>query len=79
VDASVKKKLSYKEQRELETLPARIAELEAEQQRLRTESESAEFYRESADHISGVLVRLEAVGPELEALLARWMELEERR
>ena len=74
-----RRKLSYKEQRELETLPSHIEALEAEQQRLRHESESADFYRESADHIRAVLARIEQVGEELETALARWMELEERR
>jgi ABC transport system ATP-binding/permease protein len=75
---TLKRKLSYKEQREREALPARIHALEAEQQRLRTESESVEFYREPADRIREVLARLEQIGPELQAVLARWMELEER-
>jgi ATP-binding cassette subfamily F protein uup len=75
---SARRKLSYKEQRELETLPGHIEAIEAEQQRLRHESESSDFYRESADHIRAVLTRLEALGPELEAALARWVELEER-
>jgi ATP-binding cassette subfamily F protein uup len=75
---AVKRKLSYKEQREHEALPARIQALEAEQQRLRAESESVEFYREPADRIREVLARLETLGPELEAALARWVALEER-
>ena len=74
-----RRKLSYKEARELETLPAHIGVLEAEQTRLRQESESPEFYKESGDHIRGVLARLEAIAPELEQALARWMELEERK
>ena len=73
------RRLSYKEQRELEALPGRIEELEAEQARLSAESESPDFYRESAEHIKRVLARLGALGPELEAAIARWMELEERR
>ena len=77
-DAANRKKLSYKEQRELEGLPQRIAALEEEQGRLRRESESAEFYREPAEHIKTVLARLEALGPEIESTIARWMELEER-
>jgi ATP-binding cassette subfamily F protein uup len=76
--ADVKRKLSYKEQRELESLPARIEGLEAEQERLRKASESSEFYKEDAGHIKGVLDRLQAIGPELEEAIARWMELEER-
>jgi ATP-binding cassette subfamily F protein uup len=77
-DVPTRRKLSYKEQRELEALPERIAALEQEQNALRRETESPEFYRESAGRISHVLARLEAIGPELEAAVARWMELEER-
>jgi ATP-binding cassette subfamily F protein uup len=72
-----RRKLSYKEQRELEALPQRIAALEDEQRRLREESESSDFYKESADHIRGVLDRLEQVGQELDAALERWMQLEQ--
>jgi ABC transport system ATP-binding/permease protein len=75
---ALKRKLTYNEQREYESLPARIEALEAEQQQLRVESESAAFYREPADRIREVLARLEALAPELEAALERWMELEER-
>jgi ATP-binding cassette subfamily F protein uup len=75
---AVKRKLSYNEQREYEALPGRIQALEAEQQRLRAESESPEFYREPAERIRDVLARLDAIGPELDAALERWMELEER-
>jgi ATP-binding cassette subfamily F protein uup len=71
-------KLSYKEQRELEALPAHIEALEAEQQRLRQESESPEFYKESADHIRAVLARIERANGELEAALARWVDLDSR-
>ena len=74
----VRKRLSYKEQRELDTLPDRIAALEAEQARLRSESEAPEFYKQAAEHIKLVLARLEGIGPELESTIARWMELEER-
>ena len=78
-DPAPRRKLSYKEQRELEALPGRIESLEAEQERLRKESESPDFYKEEAGHIKGVLDRLEAIGPELEETIARWMALEERR
>ena len=75
---AAKKKLSYKEQRELEELPARIAALETEQAALKAEMESGEFYKSGADRIKTVMARLDVVGPELEQLLGRWMELEER-
>ena len=73
-----RRKLSYNEQRELEALPAHIEALEAEQQRLRQESESAEFYKEGADHIRAVLARIEQSNSELEIALARWVDLDSR-
>jgi ATP-binding cassette subfamily F protein uup len=71
-------KLSYNEQRELERLPSHIEALEAEQQRLKHESESPEFYKETAEHIRAVLARIEQVGQELEQALTRWVDLEGR-
>ena len=71
-------KLSFKEQREYDVLPAQIEALEDEQRRLVQESESSEFYKAGAVHIRGVLARIEHVAQELEAALARWLELEER-
>ncbi len=71
------RKLSYKEQRELEALPAHIEALEAEQERLQHEAASPEFYKESAEHIRGVLARIEEIARELEVALARWVELED--
>jgi ATP-binding cassette subfamily F protein uup len=76
--APAKKKLSFNEQREFEALPQKIQALEEEQQRLRHESESAEFYKEAADHIRAVLARIDQISQELEARLARWIELEDR-
>ena len=71
-------KLSFKEQREFDDLPGRIDALETEQSRLRQESESAAFYKEPAEHIRRVLARIDDVGRELDAALARWVELEAR-
>jgi ATP-binding cassette subfamily F protein uup len=70
------RKLTYKEQRELEAMPERIAALEDEQARLKDEAASPEFYKTGADHIRAVLARIDAVHAELDAALARWMELE---
>ena len=73
------RKLSYKEQLELEGLPGRIAALEAEQAQLRDETASPEFYKAPAARIASALARLEEVARELEAVLARWVELEDLR
>jgi ATP-binding cassette subfamily F protein uup len=72
------RKLSFNEKRELESLPLQIEALEAEQARLQAEAASAEFYKAPREHIEQVLARLDALGPELETAIARWVELEER-
>ena len=71
------KKLSYKDQRELGALPARIEALEAEQATLQASINDAAFYRQSQDAVSATLARLDAVVAELEQCYARWAELEE--
>jgi ATP-binding cassette subfamily F protein uup len=73
------RKLSYHEVRELESLPARIEALETEQAAIQAEAASPDFYKESAERIRAVLDRIEAIEPEIEAAMARWMALEERR
>jgi ATP-binding cassette subfamily F protein uup len=72
------RKLSYKEQRELEGLPDQIAALEQEQQQLRDEASSPAFYKSPAERIKTVLARTEAVQLELDDVLARWVELDAR-
>jgi ATP-binding cassette subfamily F protein uup len=73
-----RRKLSYNEQRELDALPARIEALEAEQRDLTAEMEAPGFYKSGGERISVVMARLARAGEELETLLARWLELDER-
>ena len=70
------RKLSYKEQRELDALPRKIESLEAEQARLQTAVSHAGFYQQPGEAISATLARLQAVTAELEACYARWEALE---
>jgi ATP-binding cassette subfamily F protein uup len=70
------RKLSYKEQRELEALPKKIEALEAEQARLHTLMGDGDFYRQPSDRIAAAMERLEAVKNELEACYTRWQNLE---
>ena len=70
------KKLSYKDQRELDALPARIEALETEQAQLHAAVNDAGFYQQSADDISVALERLEAIARELETCYERWGILE---
>ena len=72
----VSRKKTYKEEREYEGLPARIATLEAEHRRLHDETASPEFYKAPAEHIRGVLARIEEINRDLEQALERWIELE---
>jgi ATP-binding cassette subfamily F protein uup len=70
------RKLSYKEQRELEALPEKIEALEIEQARLHQRMGEADFYRQPSDKITAALERLESVKSALEESYARWESLE---
>ena len=70
-------KLSYKEQRELEALPARIDALEVEQSELTAQSSDAAFYQGDKASVQAVMDRLVAIGTELDAAYARWAELDD--
>jgi len=72
------RRLSYKEQRELDSLPARIEALEEEQRMLETTIAGPQFYREPADAINASLARLDTLQHELIDAYARWEELDSR-
>lgn len=69
------RKLSYKEQRELEALPARIEALEAEQQALQASAGDPAFYARPHAEVQAQLARLAVLGGEIEAAYARWESL----
>jgi ABC transport system ATP-binding/permease protein len=71
-----KRKLSFKEQREFETLPDRISALEGEQAQLARRSAAPEFYREDAETIAAVLKRLEHIARDVQKAYERWDELD---
>jgi ABC transport system ATP-binding/permease protein len=73
-----KAKLSFKEQRELASLPAAIEALEAERDALRARAAGPAFYKEPADAIRDALARLEAIDGELAAAYERWSTLDAR-
>ncbi|HWH77968.1 MAG TPA: ATP-binding cassette domain-containing protein, partial [Candidatus Binatus sp.] len=70
------RKLSYKEQHELESLPAKIETLETEQGELHARIGEADFYRLGSATITATMERMEALKAELEACYERWQELE---
>ncbi|MFI9651791.1 ATP-binding cassette domain-containing protein [Guyparkeria halopsychrophila] len=70
------KKRSYKVQRELDALPARIEALESEQAELQTTINDPGFYQRDPTEIERTLARVTELESELETVLNRWMELE---
>ena len=72
------KKLSFKEQRELDALPARIAALEAEQTVLNARVTAPAFYSQPPEVIHAALARVETLQAELLDVFARWDELDSR-
>ncbi len=75
VSAPAKRKLSYKEQRELEALPGQIEVLEAEQKALRLELEDTGIYQRDAQRAAALHARDAAIEDELMQALERWEEL----
>ncbi|MDD3609117.1 MAG: ATP-binding cassette domain-containing protein [Halothiobacillaceae bacterium] len=73
------RKLGFKEQRELDELPARIETLEQEQAELTALTASADFYQGRPEAVKITLERLNAVSESLGQAYARWEELEARR
>jgi ATP-binding cassette subfamily F protein uup len=71
-------KLSWKEQRELETLPGKIAALEAEQAELGKLLEDATLYQSDPSTAQQGAARLAAIDDELMECLERWEVLEAR-
>jgi len=70
------RKLSFKEERELEGLPALIAGLEAEQAALHARMVDPEVYRSGKGEVNAINERLALLEKELELLYIRWEELE---
>ena len=71
-----KVKLSYKEQRELEALPAEMEALEAEMEALQTEVNSADFFSKEASYTQAQLQKLAEAEMALEQAFERWEQLE---
>ncbi|MGB1110734.1 MAG: ATP-binding cassette domain-containing protein [Gammaproteobacteria bacterium] len=71
------KKLSYKDARELEQLPARIETLESELDALHGQFSSAGFYQLEPDKISEAQNRAKEIEETLAELYERWEALEE--
>ena len=70
------KKLSYKEQRELDALPARLAALEADRTALQAAIAEPTFYQRPHAEVQRELQRMTALTAEIEAAYLRWEALE---
>jgi len=73
------RKLSYKDQRELEQLPARIEQLETEQAALHVSLADPELYRRDPAALKKVDERTKQIEAELRQVYARWEQLEAQR
>lgn len=71
-----KKKLSFKDQRELEALPATIDALENERTKLTAEMGTAAFYQQDKNAIATTQAQLERIEKELRDGYARWEQLD---
>ena len=71
-----KRKLSYKEQRELDELPELIASLEQQQAELESKTGSANFFNGDPTEVGKTLEQLTQVGESLDNALERLIELE---
>jgi ATP-binding cassette subfamily F protein uup len=76
--AAAKKKLSYKEQRELDELPKQIAALEDEQTALNLQLSDPDFYKKNAAEAKRVNARIEQIEGELLEALEKWEAIEAR-
>jgi ATP-binding cassette subfamily F protein uup len=74
--APVRRKLSYKEQRELGELPSRLEELEQRREQLAARSADPAFYSRPHAEISAGLAALAELDSQIETAFARWAELE---
>jgi len=73
---AAKRKLAFKEQRELDELPGRIEALDAEIAALTTRIQDPAFYRQPAAQVTEANETLARLQAELEQAYARWNELE---
>jgi ATP-binding cassette subfamily F protein uup len=70
------RKLTFNEQKELESLPQRIEQFETEQHQVHQTLADPTFYRDGGRKVVEVKARLETLERELSDAYRRWMELE---
>ena len=75
--AAPRKKRSYKDQRELEQLPARIEQLETDLDAVQTRMSDPDFYKGDAAQISAAQTQQSELEQQLAEAFARWDELDQ--
>lgn len=76
--AAKAKKLSYKEQRELDELPKLIAQLEAEQKTISAQLADADLYKKNPDEVVRLNTRFSEIDNLLLESLEKWEAIEDR-
>jgi len=76
--APAKRRLSYKDQRELDALPAQLEALDAERAALQAQIADPGFYSREHTEVTAKLKSLSDLEARIEAAFARWEELESR-
>jgi ATP-binding cassette subfamily F protein uup len=74
--AGAARKLSFKEVRELQSLPGQIQELEAQVAALQARISDTAFYRQPPADVARELQRLESLNAQVESAYTRWQSLE---
>ncbi len=75
---AVKKKLSFKETRELEALPEQIDTLEQTIEELQQQVNAADFFNKDSEFTNNILNQLAETESKLDIAFARWQELDEK-
>ena len=76
VEKPEKKKLSYKDQRELDALPGKIEKLETQLSELHATMAEANYYQKPKEELATNQELLQKLQAELETAFERWQELE---
>jgi len=71
-----RQKLSYKLQRELDSLPATIESLEGKIATFEAQMGEPDFYQQDSETVTAAIEALSATQAELDRAMERWMELE---
>ncbi|MEO2044848.1 MAG: ABC transporter ATP-binding protein, partial [Nitrospinaceae bacterium] len=73
------KKLTYKEQKLLDSLPEQIAQMEEEQAGIQRQLDDPEFFKKTWQETQKVTQRLESLEAELLETYAQWEELDAKK